>query len=185
MIFFLKWEWFVVMSLCADFFHFRQLFKKTWQFLGGTKHCRRQWNLPSNNRTASFEGWGAIGYANRRRKQLRLEKKTLKRHFHHFSHKHCYRASKLQMEINSSKALRTLQSPVFPWCSDVSFLSRLALWSWLRMGRGLTYLPMQILFVTVCEAKSFGSHFFNYLLNDLHSRFHLLVFPCKWWQKSN
>lgn len=111
-------------------------------------------------------------YANRhtgRRKQLRLEKKTLKRHFPHFSHKHCYIANKLRMEINSSKALRTLQCPVFPWCTEVSFHSKLRLWSRLRIEGGLTYLPMQILFVTVCEAKSFGSHFFNYLLNDLHS----------------
>ena len=91
---------------------------------------------------------------------LDWKKKTLKRHFPHFSHQYCYIANKLLREINSSKAVKTLQSPVFPWRTRVSFHSRLRLWSWLRIGGGLTYLPMQILFVTVCEAKSFGSHFF-------------------------
>lgn len=84
------------------------------------------------------------------------------------------------MEINRSKVWRTLQSPVFPWRTEVSFYSKLSLWSWLRMKeggrRGLTYLPLWIPFVGVCGAKSFGSNFFNYLHNDLHSRLHFHLF---------
>lgn len=141
-------------------------------------------SLPSNNRTAWVERWGTIGYANRhtgRRKQLRLgEKKNFKETFPPL-----FTACKPGMEINRSKVWRTLQSPVFPWRTEVSFYSKLSLWSWLRMkggGGGLTYLPLWIPFVTVCGAKSFGSNFFNYLHNDLHSRlrFHLFFSHVNW-----
>lgn len=84
-------------------------------------------------------------YANRhtgRRKQLRLEKKNFKETFPLlFSHKHCYIANELRMEINSSKKKKKLwglySAQSFPWCTEVPrFHSDLRLWSRLRIERG-------------------------------------------------